>query len=607
MAVTYINLKSFFESKKFSQEIKVEVNEEFLNKYGITVFSKVGYGANIMHYDPFNRKMVDFNKIQGKYFSSSKIEMLKTGNYSYTDLYHDKRVFTRAGTKNYRNETYSATLETVQIVKDLDIKYDVDIHPHYLDKVFHYGYEYEQIINEDSLEIIQHMLLMKHGEKENIFKKVKRQSVKILADFNNLTVYKTSFSGSGARQNIVRAEQGDSIFFDTRPSTESNSGYSTITPSMIPFDVNSLISNGNKIWKKLGMYLKNNKPVDKNGIINVTNPFIIIRDYKEKEGIISQIEQIQKGSLYDNQIVKDMIKANYNKNTHKAIRDIFGFTKKMEDTISSNKLKYVGVDIGDSSYEWRLRNLGNMIRNLRQDFGDISHDEIFNDENFEAYIEYAEEVTVIVNQLRRNHYASRVDATFSGYLETYKFARKARISFIDFMDYIKGLIWGEGIYSLNDAKTLLNDYWRMAHALNMNVKRFPDNLKANHDKINIRYSFLIAKDTDKALNIQYEPFKVFSDKNYVMTFPASSGDLISEGSELGHCVGSYVTRVAEGKTHVFFLRKQEEPDKSYCTIELRDGKIIQMKLKSNQTLNNREALDFVDKWANKIKAEVVGK
>ena len=32
-----------------------------------------------------------------------------------------------------------------------------------------------------------------------------------------------------------------------------------------------------------------------------------------------------------------------------------------------------------------------------------------------------------------------------------------------------------------------------------------------------------------------------------------------------------------------------------------------MKMKSNQTLNNKEAIEFVDKWANKIKAEVVGK
>ena len=44
-------------------------------------------------------------------------------------------------------------------------------------------------------------------------------------------------------------------------------------------------------------------------------------------------------------------------------------------------------------------------------------------------------------------------------------------------------------------------------------------------------------------------------------------ELIDEGNALNHCVGSYVDSYANGRTDILFLRRAEEPDKPWRTIE----------------------------------------
>lgn len=609
MAVSYINLKNAFDNKKFGEEIEVEVNKDFLDKHGLTPLYRAFVGSIIVNYDMFNREVTNLKDSENKFMSFSKIGLFKSGENTGTSFYWDIRrndmekvAWTRTSRYSRLSSGHEITPEMIKEVEEKKEDILKDFAPLFEDIVVHYGYEYEQVIEEDSLEIIQYILLMKHGKEKNTFKKVKRQSVKINADFNNLKVEKFSFSGSGARKNIVRVGNGDDIFFDTR-ATEGT-GFATRVTSRIPLNIDELIVNGNKIWQKLGIYLKKDNP---RSIMDISNPFVLIREYKEKESIIAQIDMIQEGSLYDNKSLKEYIKSNFDKDKHKAIRDIFGLTRKMEETLSNDTEKYVGLTIEDNNYSHSFISLTRKIKALRSEFGDISHDEIFDTSNFEAYKEYSVEVSSIQRQLSRYRYHDRLDTGFAGYLDVYKFSRQNRISMEDYLEYLQGLIWGEGIYSMSEAQTLLRDYWRMAHVLNMNVKRFPENLKAQHDKINIRHSFLVATETDKALGQQYSDFKEYAKGDFIMTFPMSSGDLISEGAELGHCVGSYVTRVAEGKTRVFFLRRKEAPETPYCTVELREDKVVQMKLKGNKLLNDDNALDFVSKWSEKYKAKVVGR
>lgn len=56
--------------------------------------------------------------------------------------------------------------------------------------------------------------------------------------------------------------------------------------------------------------------------------------------------------------------------------------------------------------------------------------------------------------------------------------------------------------------------------------------------------------------------------------PENLDELKTEGECLHHCVGNYRDKVARGETMIFFIRKEEEPEKPYFTLEWK-GKIIQ--------------------------------
>lgn len=61
----------------------------------------------------------------------------------------------------------------------------------------------------------------------------------------------------------------------------------------------------------------------------------------------------------------------------------------------------------------------------------------------------------------------------------------------------------------------------------------------------------------------------------------SSDELITEGKKLHHCVGTYATKYAEGKTDILVIRKQNEPDKPFFTMEVHTDSIIQTRGKNN--------------------------
>lgn len=50
--------------------------------------------------------------------------------------------------------------------------------------------------------------------------------------------------------------------------------------------------------------------------------------------------------------------------------------------------------------------------------------------------------------------------------------------------------------------------------------------------------------------------------------PRDGNEIISEGAKLSHCVGGYVERHASGKTTILFIRKRNDPETPYFTLEI---------------------------------------
>ena len=83
----------------------------------------------------------------------------------------------------------------------------------------------------------------------------------------------------------------------------------------------------------------------------------------------------------------------------------------------------------------------------------------------------------------------------------------------------------------------------------------------------------------------------------IMIIPAGSPqDLRNESSVLNHCVRTYVERVAQGETAILFIRRVEEPEKPWFTLELsRDGRIVQCRGMYNCDYPD-EVARFIKKW-----------
>ena len=100
----------------------------------------------------------------------------------------------------------------------------------------------------------------------------------------------------------------------------------------------------------------------------------------------------------------------------------------------------------------------------------------------------------------------------------------------------------------------------------------------------------------------------FDDKNedYVVILPEKPQDLAVEGITLHHCVKSYIGKVSNGTTNIVFIRKREEIDEPFFTVEIsNEGGVEQIHGFGNRNLGTEpELVPFVNKWikAKKLKS-----
>jgi len=121
---------------------------------------------------------------------------------------------------------------------------------------------------------------------------------------------------------------------------------------------------------------------------------------------------------------------------------------------------------------------------------------------------------------------------------------------------------------------MLTDYWSMmieGYDLLWDPERmWPERLKREHDRAMGRRKKEANAAKDRKIAAVAEKLEKYSLALDGITIrPArSAGELEAEGKSLHHCVGSYAERVAAGETFIFFIRREEEPDMSWYTLNL---------------------------------------
>lgn len=154
------------------------------------------------------------------------------------------------------------------------------------------------------------------------------------------------------------------------------------------------------------------------------------------------------------------------------------------------------------------------------------------------------------------------------------------------------------------------DYLEQLEKLRMpltRTNRFPQHFYEAHDELSqmIRekedsIKGMEIKEKNKLLKKQVKTLQelyYISSKEYVIIFPQSKKDFEEEGRKQHNCVGGYFEKMVQEKTTVFFLRKKEEPDTPYCTVEFTNGKLQQCR-----TACNREAPENVMKLMKQIES-----
>lgn len=84
-------------------------------------------------------------------------------------------------------------------------------------------------------------------------------------------------------------------------------------------------------------------------------------------------------------------------------------------------------------------------------------------------------------------------------------------------------------------------------------------------------------------------------------------ELIEEGRQLHHCVASYAKRYAEGQTAILFIRRTEEPDEPFFTLEFDEERMVVSQNRGKRNCGRTpEVEEFEKAWLDhvrKIKAK----
>lgn len=158
----------------------------------------------------------------------------------------------------------------------------------------------------------------------------------------------------------------------------------------------------------------------------------------------------------------------------------------------------------------------------------------------------------------------------------------------------------------HDAVIVFLDYLNMCSSLQIEYDKFPTNLFEIHDnlaKICASKKYELENNKIRQVHdavLHYVDKDVLENDNYIIQIPSSSQQIIEEAQLQHNCVASYIPRMANGNTLIFFIRKKSAPATPYVTAEYQNGRLVQIKHKYNMTVFENDILDFAKKFVNNV-------
>ena len=161
-------------------------------------------------------------------------------------------------------------------------------------------------------------------------------------------------------------------------------------------------------------------------------------------------------------------------------------------------------------------------------------------------------------------------------------------------------------YKMNTLITDYHDYLCMCKELQYDVKNsfilFPRELKAAHDSVAKTLKDKRTAEHEKAIAGSFDEWQKryqYQSKELMMIPPHSAKEIVNEGAALHHCVSLYVKNVAEKKSVILFVRSVDKPDKSLCTVEVKDGQVTQARGFDNAE-PPAQITAFIEQWKQRV-------
>lgn len=167
---------------------------------------------------------------------------------------------------------------------------------------------------------------------------------------------------------------------------------------------------------------------------------------------------------------------------------------------------------------------------------------------------------------------------------------------------------------------LYRDYLRMRDELPKELRKgfclLPKDVKSTHDKIILVYNRNLERINQEKLRMKQEDYErnvyslaskfEYSNDDFSIIACKFLAELITEGNVLHHCVGSYTSSVSKGNEYILFLRRNNDIDKPFFTIDITpDGNVRQIHGLCNCNMSN-EIIPFVNEWAKKFNLSLTG-
>ena len=158
-------------------------------------------------------------------------------------------------------------------------------------------------------------------------------------------------------------------------------------------------------------------------------------------------------------------------------------------------------------------------------------------------------------------------------------------------------------YNKSSVLNEYQDYLQLCKKLDYNTfNLFPRNLMIAHDAASTMFNKRKKQIYNRKIKDNFDSlYKKYNFSKFGMTIipPKTSDEIVFEGQALHHCVASYVSKVAEDESIILFLRRTQNQNEPWYTIEIKNNNEITQIRGFNNESPTQDIKKFINEWQRK--------